>query len=138
MGSTFPQHMSAFGRFQERGGVVTPSSFDPRLLGAYGESLVAQWYEQRGYVVLDRNWRCSEGELDLVLGRGSLVVICEVKTRSSDRFGSPFEAVGPAKQRRLRRLGARWLSESFAGRAEVRFDVAGVVGRRVEVIEHAF
>ncbi len=130
--------MTASGRFQQRGDVVTPPSFDPQRLGAYGESLVAQWYEQRGYVVLARNWRCREGELDLVLGRGSLVVICEVKTRSSERFGSPFEAVGPAKQRRLRRLGARWLSESCPGRVEVRFDVAGVVGRRVEVIEQAF
>ncbi len=112
--------------------------FDPQRLGAYGESLVALWYEQRGYSVLARNWRCREGEIDLVLGRGSLVVICEVKTRSSERFGSPFEAVGPDKQRRLRHLGARWLAESHTGYRDVRFDVAGVVGRRVQVIEHAF
>lgn len=112
--------------------------FDPQRLGADGEDVAARWYVDRGYRVLARNWRCREGELDLVLGRGSLVVICEVKTRSSERFGSPFEAVGPAKQRRLRRLGARWLSESCPGRVEVRFDVAGVVGRRVEVIEQAF
>ena len=112
--------------------------FDPRRLGADGEDQAALWYQERGYELLARNWRCSDGELDLVLARGTTVVICEVKTRSTSRFGSPFEAVGPAKQHRLRRLAARWLREAAPFRPdEVRFDVAGVVGRRVEVIEHA-
>ena len=117
---------------------MTPPSFDPQRLGAYGESLVAQWYEQRGYVVLARNWRCREGELDLVLGGGSLVLIWEITTRSSEGLPCRFYACLPPAHRRLRRLGARWLSESCPGRVEVRFDVAGVVGRRVEVIEQAF
>lgn len=113
-------------------------NYDARKLGTDGEQVTARWYTERGYTVLDRNWRCSDGELDLVLAKGSLVVICEVKTRSSDRYGSPFEAVGPAKQLRLRRLAARWLREASPFRPdEVRFDVAGVVGRRVEVIESA-
>jgi putative endonuclease len=111
---------------------------DPARLGRHGEDLAATWYEQRGYTVLERNWRCREGELDLVLGNGDLIVICEVKTRSSDRFGSPFEAVGRTKQLRLRRLAARWLRERAPFRpATVRFDVAGVVGGRVEVVESA-
>lgn len=112
--------------------------FDPRRLGAHGEDLVARWYVERGYEVLARNWRCAQGELDLILASGDLVVICEVKTRSSLRYGSPFEAVGPAKQRRLRRLGAEWLSTDAPFRpARVRYDVAGVVASRVEVIEDA-
>ena len=112
--------------------------FDPRRLGADGEQVAAQWYEARGYTVLARNWRCSDGELDLILATGSTVVFCEVKTRSSDRFGTPFDAVGPAKQRRLRRLAGRWLREAAPFRpTTLRFDVAGVVGRRVDVIESA-
>ena len=113
--------------------------FDPRRLGIDGEQTVARWYSERGYTVLDRNWRCSDGELDLVLSTGRTVVFCEVKTRTSDRFGTPFDAVGPDKQRRLRRLAGRWLREAAPFRPDdLRFDVAGVMGRRVDVIESAF
>ena len=59
-----------------------------RALGASGEDLVASWYRARGYQVLARNWRCREGELDLVLGEGRMFVFCEVKTRTSERFGA--------------------------------------------------
>ena len=112
--------------------------YDQRRLGADGEEVTAQWYLERGYAVLARNWRCREGELDLVLARERMIVFCEVKTRSSDRYGSPFAAVGPAKQLRLRRLAARWLREEAPFRPDsVRFDVAGVVGRHVEVVESA-
>lgn len=112
--------------------------YDQQRLGADGEAVTATWYEERGFQVLARNWRCREGELDLVLAKDDLIVICEVKTRSSGRYGSPFEAVGPAKQLRLRRAAARWLREAAPFRPDrVRFDVAGVVGRRVEVIEAA-
>ena len=112
--------------------------FDPRRLGADGEDVVARWYQDRGYTVLARNWRCRAGEIDLVLARRREVVVCEVKTRTNDRFGTPFEAVGRAKQLRLRRLAAQWLQEAAPFRPDsVRFDVAGVVGRRVRVIEGA-
>jgi putative endonuclease len=109
-----------------------------RALGASGEDLVAEWYEARGYRVLDRNWRCRTGELDIVAGRGGLVVFCEVKTRSSVAFGMPAEAVTRAKQTRLRRLGAQWLGQSGAHAGELRFDVACVLAAEVEVIEGAF
>jgi putative endonuclease len=114
-------------------------------LGARGEQLAADWYAARGYQVVARNWRCREGELDLVLARDGELVFCEVKTRSSDRFGTPAEAVTPAKQRRLRVLAVRYLAEQGGGRAGrdagrrgIRFDVAAVSGGRVEVIEAAF
>jgi putative endonuclease len=109
-----------------------------RSLGAHGEGLAAQWYEARGYRVVVRNWRCREGELDLVLARGSVVVFCEVKTRRSNAYGSPAEAVTPAKQARLRRLAVRWLHDTGTRAGTLRFDVAGVIGDRVEVIEAAF
>jgi putative endonuclease len=118
----------------------------PRLhrqrLGARGEQLAADWYTAHGYTVVARNWRCREGELDLVVARDGELVFCEVKTRSSDRFGVPAEAVTPAKQRRLRVLAARYLAEGgdppTVRRRGIRFDVASVMAGDVEVIEAAF
>ena len=114
-------------------------------LGAQGEELAAGWYTGRGYAILGRNWRCREGELDLVVSRGRCVVFCEVKTRTGTGFGLPAEAVTGEKQRRLRRLATRWLGEQppSVGFAEVRFDVACVTVRGgaepdLEVIEAAF
>jgi putative endonuclease len=110
-----------------------------RMLGARGEDAAAAWYEARGYALLDRNWRCRDGELDLVLGRRGLVVFCEVKARTSTAFGAPVEAVTTAKQGRLRRLGAQWLRDHEGTRVgEVRFDVASVLAGEVEVVEGAF
>jgi putative endonuclease len=110
-----------------------------RAVGSSGEDAAAAWYEQRGYAVLARNWRCRDGELDLVLGRGRSVVFCEVKARSGTGFGTPAEAVTPAKRARIRRLAARWIAEAAPFRpAEIRFDVAAVLGGAVEVIEGAF
>lgn len=100
--------------------------------------MAAKWYEERGYVVLDRNWRCREGEIDLVLGRGRLVVVAEVKTRSSDAFGSPAAAVTPVKQARIRRVAMRWLDANEVRGVSLRFDVVCVIGRAIEVIEAAF
>ena len=113
-----------------------------RRLGSDGEAAVARWYEARGYEVMSRNWRVREGELDLVLRRGRTVVFCEVKTRRGDAFGSPFEAVTFTKQRRLRTLAMRWLSEHSVRAGELRFDVAAVRVRgsvaEIEVLEAAF
>lgn len=112
-----------------------------RRLGARGEQLAADWYVAQGYEVVARNWRCREGELDLVVARDGELVFCEVKTRSSDRFGVPAEAVTRTKQRRLRVIAARFLAAHGDGGAHgrgVRFDVAAVMGGRVEVIEAAF
>lgn len=100
--------------------------------------MAAEWYLARGYEVLDRNWRCREGELDLVLRRARTVVFCEVKTRTSDAFGVPAEAVTHAKRQRIRRLAARWLDGAPFRPSGIRFDVAAVLAGRVEVIEGAF
>ena len=114
-------------------------------LGARGEELAVAWYTGQGYRVLGRNWRCREGELDLVVSRDRCVVFCEVKTRTGTGFGLPAEAVTGEKQRRLRRLATRWLGEQrqSGGFAEVRFDVASVTLRAgaepdLDVIEAAF
>ena len=99
---------------------------------------MAAWYRDRGYEIVVRNWRCREGELDLVVRAGRAFVFCEVKTRSSDRFGAPVEAVNRTKQDRLRRLAARWIDEAPVRPREIRFDVASVMGDRIEVLEGAF
>lgn len=110
-----------------------------RDLGAQGEEAVAIWYEARGYEVVARNWRCREGELDIVLRNGRTFVFCEVKTRTSVQFGTPFEAVTRTKQMRLRRLAARWLEDEAPVRArDIRFDVASVLDGTIEVMEGAF
>jgi putative endonuclease len=105
-----------------------------RRLGALGEDAAAAWYVARGFEVLDRNWRVREGEIDLVLRAGRVVVFCEVKTRSSDRFGTLAESVTATKQRRFA------AHPSFRG--EVRFDVASVTpggeSPAVSVLEAAF
>ncbi len=115
-----------------------------RVLGAAGEAFVARWYEDRGYSVVDRNWRCRAGEIDLVVERAGELVFCEVKTRAGDAFGAPFEAVTVTKQRRLRGLAAQWLGAHTGGfAASLRFDVASVRKRpgrapEVDVITGAF
>ena len=109
-----------------------------RALGSYGENLAARWYEEHGYVLVSRNWRCREGEIDLVLTRARLLVFCEVKTRSSNAYGSPAAAVTPAKQARLRKLGMCWIDAHQMRPSTIRFDVACVIGRDVRVIESAF
>jgi putative endonuclease len=114
-----------------------------RALGARGESIAADWYEARGYTVLDRNWRCREGELDLVLEGHGAVVFCEVKTRSSDAFGIGAEAVNREKQLRIRRLASRWLTDHDRRARDLRFDVVSILAPRtgpptVDVYEAAF
>lgn len=96
-------------------------------LGARGEQLAVDHLVAAGLTVLDRNWRCARGELDVVAREGDALVFCEVKTRSGTRYGSPLEAVTPVKQARVRQLAGRWLDEHDERAAVLRFDVVGVL-----------
>jgi putative endonuclease len=107
-------------------------------LGRLGEEAAGVWYLRHGYEIVQRNWSCRTGEIDLICRRGPVLVICEVKTRSTDQFGSPFEAVTAAKRRRLRRLATLYLLETVPTTTVVRFDVAAVQHGRVQVLENAF
>jgi putative endonuclease len=109
-----------------------------RALGRWGEAQAAAWYERRGCAVLDRNWRCDRGELDLVVADAGVVVFVEVKARSTDRFGSASAAVGEHKQQTLRMLAARWFADHPDQRGDMRFDVVAITGTRLEWIPHAF
>jgi len=95
-------------------------------VGAYGERVAVRHLEAGGMVVLDRNWRCRDGEIDIIARDGDALVFCEVKTRSGSGFGSPAEAVVPAKARRLRKLALLWLADSGVHPPELRFDVVAV------------
>lgn len=98
-----------------------------KALGDFGEGLAAHYLEAAGMVVLERNYRCSFGEIDIVARDGSTLVICEVKTRRSTAYGMPFEAVTGRKAARLRRLAAHWLSEHEVNPPSVRIDVVSVL-----------
>jgi putative endonuclease len=109
-----------------------------RALGAYGERLAAQHLVAQGLVVLDRNWRCQAGEIDLVLRDGDVLVVCEVKTRTSMVCGSPHEAITPVKLARLRRLAAAWIHEHDVHAADLRIDLVAVLRPRrgPSVVDH--
>ena len=95
-------------------------------LGAYGERVAVRALTEAGLQVLDRNWRCREGELDVVAREGDALVFCEVKTRSGTGYGPPAEAVTHAKRRRLRVLASAWLAAHDHHAPDLRFDVVGV------------
>lgn len=96
-------------------------------LGRRGERLAAEYLAAAGHDVIGRNWRCAEGEIDLVTREGGDLVFVEVKTRASMRSGHPLEAVTPRKLARLRRLVGRWIAAHPGERGRVRLDVIGIV-----------
>ena len=107
-------------------------------VGKYGERVALQHLEDAGFEILARNWRCPEGEIDIVARDRGVLVICEVKTRSGLGFGLPAEAITRTKAQRLRRLARCWLQQHPGGGADVRFDVVSVVRaqRGAAVVEH--
>jgi len=107
-------------------------------LGRYGEDVAARHLITDGFVVLDRNWRCDIGELDIIARDGRVLVVCEVKTRRSTRHGSPFEAVTERKLHRIERLGLRWMQERGVRPSSFRVDVVSVLRPATgpTVVEH--
>lgn len=104
---------------------------DKDILGRAGEDRAVAHLRRRGFTVLDRNWRCAAGEVDIVAADDDELVIVEVKTRRGLGFGHPLEAVDARKRARLWRLANAWASahpEQARGRA-VRIDLIGIVGR---------
>jgi putative endonuclease len=112
-------------------------------VGAYGERVAVRALEDAGYAVVDRNWRCRSGELDVVALRGGVVVFVEVKCRRSAAFGVPSLAVTPEKAARVRAAASSWLVARGLTEAAVRFDVVSVLRpvagpAEVEHVEGAF
>lgn len=96
-------------------------------LGRRGEVLAAEFLESRGYVILDRNWRCGQGEIDVVAQHGTETVFVEVKTRSSVAFGHPLESITVSKLARLRRLAAAWCAAHPGTHPRIRIDAIGIL-----------
>jgi putative endonuclease len=107
-------------------------------VGRYGEDVAARHLTEAGLVVIERNWRCREGEIDIVAREGDVLVLCEVKTRRSEAYGTPLEAVTYRKAARQRVLAAKWLAERAVHPRAVRFDVVGVLanGHGAAAVQH--
>jgi putative endonuclease len=117
-----------------------PSDLRNVARGRAGEALAAAWYREHGYTIVARNWRTEQGEIDLLCTNAgqSILVVCEVKARRTDRLGSPAEAVTRTKQQRLRLLAATYLRGSPINYRDIRFDVACVLGSDLTMLEGAF
>lgn len=108
-------------------------------LGRQGEDVAASYLADQGFTVVERNWRCEHGELDVIAVDGRDTVFVEVKTRSSTAFGHPFEAITDAKLARLRRLASAWCEAQAGARPGViRIDVVSVLIRDggLPLVEH--
>jgi putative endonuclease len=112
------------------------------LLGTTGETLVCNHLEQQGFVIVERNARIGRLEIDVIARRGSLLVFCEVRTRSSDAFVDPIDTIDRAKQLRIRRAAEVWLLRRRLEPGEIRFDAASVLcagaRRELNYYEDAF
>ncbi|CAN5340267.1 YraN family protein [soil metagenome] len=106
---------------------MTTTAASRQALGAYGERVAEEHLVAQGMILLDRNWRCGEGEIDLVLRDGAVLVVCEVKTRTSEINGTPHEAITDAKLSRLQRLGLRWADAQGVHPQEMRVDLVAVM-----------
>ncbi|MCB0909353.1 MAG: YraN family protein [Nocardioidaceae bacterium] len=109
-----------------------------QAVGRYGERVAARHLSRLGLHLLDRNWRCDAGEIDLVLRDGATLVVCEVKTRVGSRAGAPHEAVTDTKLERLRLLGERWQEARGVRARDVRIDLVAVIlgGRGAPQVDH--
>ena len=121
---------------------MCPPSDARRQLGDHGEDLAAAALKQQGYKILERNYVTPLGEIDLIARQGRTVVVVEVKTRKTTRFGSPQESVSLTKQGRLRRLADYYLKDRRLTGNPVRFDVVAITlagdEPQVEIIQNAF
>ena len=117
-------------------------TFDRLQLGKDGEGAAAAWYEERGWHILDRNWRSGRGELDIVAYRDGVLVICEVKARTRATHFAPADAVDWKKQNQIRKLTRQWLAQAKIYYPKIRFDVAAVVIKDgtpdITILENAF
>ncbi|MFC5928527.1 YraN family protein [Cryobacterium melibiosiphilum] len=96
-------------------------------VGRRGEECAAQYLAGDGYRIIARNWRCAEGEIDVIVERDGEVAFVEVKTRSSTRFGHPFEAITVVKLARMRRLAAAWCEQAEVWPPRIRIDAIAVI-----------
>ena len=104
-------------------------------LGRRGEEIAARYLASRGLAIVERNWRCPQGEIDVIARDGGELVFVEGKTRSSVAFGHPLESITPVKLARLRRLAAAWCDAHPGGHDTIRIDAIAVIAPRVGDVE---
>ncbi len=110
-----------------------------RRLGMERESMAARYLETKGLELLDRNFRCRAGEIDLIMRDASFIVFVEVKYRSSSAKGFPEEAVGPSKMKTIRFVARDWLHiHRYSDMTPCRFDVVSIMGEDIRWIKNAF
>ena len=124
-------------------GLTTKQRAAVRMARArWAEDLVASFYQRNGYEIVARNWHCREGELDIVAtshsDTGLTIVVIEVKARATNNFGTPFESVTLAKQKKLRITTTKFLAANPELHGEIKFDVVAVLGTKIEVLQNAF
>jgi putative endonuclease len=117
-------------------------SWAGKRTGKHGEDLATAWLAEAGYRIIERNYRCPFGEIDIVAQEGGTLVFVEVKSRRSCAFGAPELAVGPQKQRKISRISLHYLAERHLSDRPARFDVVTVKlqpeGSHIELIRNAF
>ncbi|HLS02074.1 MAG TPA: YraN family protein [Beutenbergiaceae bacterium] len=96
-------------------------------VGTQGELWAQTWLNDQGWRIVDTNWHCRYGEVDIVAQRGKDLVFFEVKTRTSTTFGYPVEAITASKIIRMRRVAGQWLAAHPNIRGRIRLDVLGLV-----------
>lgn len=114
-----------------------------KIFGAFGENIAADWLTENGYRVMDRNFSCRAGEIDIIAMQKDTVVFIEVKTRSSNRFGQPSEAVSASKQRKLVKTALYYMQKNKLLDYMCRFDVMEIIAdeeknSRINLIQDAF
>lgn len=110
-----------------------------RRLGAKVEQAVKEYLIGQGFEILEMNYRCQQGEIDIIAKEGSYIVFIEVKYRNTTKYGMPQEAVGTAKQKRICKAARYYLySHNLGEMIPVRFDVAGVLENRITYLRNAF
>ncbi|MFM8778366.1 MAG: YraN family protein, partial [Acidimicrobiaceae bacterium] len=139
-----PEHRrTAASRRVSRGGLSARERAVVRMARArWAEDLVANLYQRDGYEIIARNWHCREGELDIVAvlqeAKDKIIVVVEVRARASNYFGSALESITPAKQKKLRSAAKKFLASQSTSNGAVRFDVASVMGVKIEIVRDAF
>ncbi|MBQ8814452.1 MAG: YraN family protein [Lachnospiraceae bacterium] len=110
-----------------------------RSLGSDKEQLAAEFLEKQGYYIRERNFRCRQGEIDIIAQDGRYLVFVEVKYRADGRSGEPEEAVTAGKQRTIRRVAEYYLHRyRFSENTPCRFDVVGIKGEEIRITKNAF
>lgn len=114
-----------------------------RNLGQQGEELAVDFLQQQGYQILSRNFKSRLGEMDIIAREENVICFIEVKTRTDDRLGTPFEAISPSKQRKLSQVALSYLKQNQLMDVNARFDVVGITQgahgqTTLEVLKNAF